>query len=196
VFVGFAQAAFAEKVMTQIDCYAGLTPVVQLECDDISFGSWRVPRGLREGGTTTLELTIPETPPPGLSRLPQIILNFLQIILPEASSIANIIEPQYSECRLTGSHLNPGTSVTLTLTNNDNIALKAASVLNLAAGRAVAAQMKANLRTNKSTATIDADGSAVWQITGDFTIPDGLDVDNYGGFSSLSGTTATYSHDD
>lgn len=196
LLAAFATAALAEQVATQIDCYAGLTPVVQLQCDDINFGSWRVPRGLREGGTTTLELTIPETPPPGLSRMAQMILSYSQVILPEASRIANIIEAQYSECRLTGSHLNEGTVVSLTLTNKDNIVLRTASVLNLAAAKTVAAQMKANLRTNLSTATIDADGSAVWQIIGNLNIPDGLDVDNYGGFSSLSGTTVTYSHAD
>lgn len=195
VFVAFAQAAFAEQVTTQIECYAGLVPVVQLECDDISFGSWRVPRGLRAGGATTLELIIPELPPI-LLRLPQIILNFLETILPEASTIANIIEPQYSECRLTGSSLNEGTEVTLTLTNHQDIVLKPVSVLGLAPVKTVAAQMKANLKTNQSTATIDENGAAVWQIIGDFTIPDGLDVDHYGGLSSLSGTTATYSHSD
>jgi antitoxin component of MazEF toxin-antitoxin module len=195
MLAAFTTAAFAEQVTTQIDCYAGLAPVVQLECDDVSFGSWRVPRGQRAGGATTLELKIPALPP-GFLRLPQIILNFLQAILPEASTIANIIEPQYSECRLTGSSLNEGTEVTLTLTNNQDIVLKPVAVLGLAAVKTVAAQMKANLRTNQSTATIDENGAAVWKIIGDFTIPDGLDVDHYGGLSSLSGTTATYSHDD
>jgi len=81
------------------------------------------------------------------------------------------------------------------LEDNQDISLSAASVLELTAAKAVATNMKANLHTHETIALIDENGSALWQITGDLNIPDGLDPDNYGGFSSSgSGATAIYSY--
>ena len=83
--------------------------------------------------------------------------------------------------------------MTLVLKDNLLISLSVAPVLELTAGKTVAIDMKANLSTHETIALIDDNGSALWIITGDLNIPDGLDPDNYGGFSSSgSGATAVY----
>ena len=178
-------------VTDQVNVYSGLAPALQLTCDDISFGSWTVPRGLRANGATKIELVVPaNTHLP--SRVAQAVLTSLGVT-PGNSPLANIIEPELSQCQLTGSSLTEGTEVTLVLKDNLLISLSVAPVLELTAGKTVAIDMKANLSTHETIALIDDNGSALWIITGDLNIPDGLDPDNYGGFSSSgSGATAVY----
>lgn len=47
----FVTAARAETDIDTIEVYAGLTPVLEMQCTDLNFGVWLVPTGTRAGPT-------------------------------------------------------------------------------------------------------------------------------------------------
>jgi hypothetical protein len=170
--------------VSQVDAIVGLAPVLSLSCTDVNLGVWRPKPGAR-GGFTTITLTVEG------STTKYAITDNTDLALAAGYSA----KPVAGICTIANSN-NPGiTSAKLILTSPD-AEFETAYVLNrkkAVKGLKGPNGLKAALVVdNNGLATVNAVGAATWRIRGKLTIPDGVVLDNYGGYMNITTTSATY----
>jgi hypothetical protein len=176
-------AASEGPVTADVNALAGLAPVLDLACTDVSFGVWRVPTGAR-GGTNTVTLTMN-----GATTQYATGGSGGSIALGSGASAV----PAAGVCSLTGSNNAGASDAKLVLSNNTGLSFAGAAVLDRLKPTTDAA-LSADLSVSTATTSVDANGEASWYIVGVLTIPNSLVTDNYGGYQTASAATATYQY--
>lgn len=172
--------ALAETASDTVDANAGLQPVMELTCTDVSFGVWRVPVRTT-GGTTVITLdAAANTVTPSV--------NTTQV----AQSLNGAWAHNRGTCTLSGSSATESTSATVTYTAN---LAKAFTGANAAAtgftnldAPAVDATLTADI-TGPVNCTIDVNGECSFFLGGVLTIPEAIIADNYGGYRTSGPAT-------
>ena len=173
LFVGQAAAETAEDT---VDVYAGLAPVMELSCEDVNFGVWRVPTGDRTGANTVTLSFDDSTAVTGTGTSTNIALS------------GNWLAPQAGSCTVTGSSAIDDTvgqvaisSATGSFVGNSGSGFEAEEIAE--AVTPVAAFTYALVNTAPAAM---ADGATSFTLHGTMEIPDSLIAANYGGYQSPS----------
>ncbi|HEY7884493.1 MAG TPA: hypothetical protein VIC08_06040 [Cellvibrionaceae bacterium] len=188
VAAGFATNAAAETATDTIDVYAGLAPVLEMECTDVNFGVWRVPTGDRSG-TTTVTLDAGSTAT-------------ATVTSGGAADTAVSLSTKYNApaagtCNVTGSTVTSGNGAASITTGSSGTFLGTASnpfATGLAAPTALPPGSAFDFTLSLSTATpaINANGEATFQVIGSMEIPNNLVSDNYGAYKSEGSSTVQF----
>lgn len=182
-------AALAEEATTDISVYAGLEPVMQLNCSPLNFGVYQIARGDRgigSGGKTTVQMAI------GNNRdtfAEEARISFInsgqdQIAL---SDKPEYDPPQFAVCLVTGSRVKSGS---LTITRDPgfgsvSFAGVASNPFALSLGNPnTAANGIVGYFTVPASVQTDANGDAEFTVVGELDIPNNLVADNYGSYKA------------
>ena len=178
LFVG--QAA-AETATDTVDVYAGLAPVMEMSCEDVNFGVWRVPTASRSGANTVTLSDAGATAVTGTGTSTNIALS------------SNWLAPQAGSCTVTGSTAVNGTvgvvaisSATGSFVGNDDSGFEAEGI-----AEAVTVVSGFTYELASTTPVGMVAGATSFTLHGTMEIPDSLIAANYGGYQSPS-ITVTY----
>ena len=174
-----------ESYLTTVNATAGLAPVLSLSCTPVLLGVWRAKPGNR-GGKSTIKLSID-----GATTKFAISDN-----LDVSMASGSLSVPQAGFCSMFNSN-NPGvTDAKLTISDSQVLEFDTANVLNRGQAKKAlkgASGLKALLVVDKSgLAAVNSLGSATWRVLGTLEIPDGVVIDNYGGYRSVLNVEAVY----
>ena len=183
IMMSFSGKAAAETATDDVQVYAGLAPILALECSSVNFGAWRVPPG--ERGTFT-KINMPTN-----SSKVTATVGDTSTADNDVSLSIKYAAPSLGECIATGSLAYRDGSVTrgtvthsaiggfLSGTSNNPFAtgLNAPTGFNLQGFRYV-------LEFSTLTPLISSTGRATFRIGGTLTIPEKLISDNYGAYQS------------
>lgn len=181
-------AALAEEATTDISVYAGLEPVMQLNCSPLNFGVYQIARGDRGIGSnkTTVQMSIGNHRDTNAeeARISFINSGQDQIALSDKPAYD---PPQFAVCLVTGSRVKSGS---LTITRDPgfgsvSFAGIASNPFALALGNPkTAATGILGYFTVPSSVQTDANGDAAFTIVGELDIPNNLVADNYGSYKA------------
>ena len=187
IMMSFSGKAVAETATDDVEVYAGLAPILALECTNVNFGAWRVPPGERATFTTIKMPTnksIDNITP---------TLGDTDTADNDVSLSTKYAAPSYGDCTVTGSLayrdglVTRGTvtaSVTsgsLVPTSNNPFAVG----LNAPTGSPLS-NFTYVLEFATLKPIISSTGRANFWIGGTLTIPKELISDNYGAYQSGS----------
>lgn len=188
VYSLISTSVIAEEAVTDVSVYAGLEPVMELECSDMNFGVYQVARGDRGIGTaafTTIQMSI------GVDRNnnEEVRISFLnagqdQIAL---SDKPEYDPPQPAVCLVTGARVKNGS---LTVTRDPaagSIEFSGVSANPFATNLMnpiTSATGIIGFFTVPTSVTTDLNGDAEFNIVGEIDIPNNLVADNYGSYKA------------
>lgn len=182
-----SNVAVAEEATTDIFVYAGLEPVMQLNCSPLNFGVYQIARGDRGIGTnmTTVQMAIAKNRE-GADEIRISYLNSGQDQI-SLSDKAEYDPPQFAVCIVTGSRVKSGS---LTITRDPGLgsvsfAGVASNPFALSRGKPTAdATGILGFFTVPPSVTTDANGDAEFTVVGELDIPNNLAADNYGSYKA------------
>lgn len=182
-------SAAAEEATADISVYAGLEPVMQLECSDMNFGVYQIARGDRGIGSNPTRVML-STGVDGSTGLLETFISFVnagqdQIALSDKPQFDG---PQPAICVVTGSRAK-NTEIDIT---RDPAAFTPMAFSGVGAN-----PFATTLIDPKTSATgivgffnvpasvdTNAEGNAEFTITGEVRIPNNLSADNYGSYKA------------
>jgi hypothetical protein len=186
-----ALTAKADQASSTVSVFAGLAPVMTLDCTPVNFGVYNVPRGNREMGvnSSSASITTSVNPSDGTS---QTSVEFANAGVDKISLSVNTehAPPQAGTCTVKGSRVQNGTlSITRDPIHATPITFSGEGSNMFASGlrapEILASGMTALLAVPKSVLT-DSEGGAVFAITGQVSIPNDLTSDNYGSYNGAA----------
>ncbi|WP_404400531.1 hypothetical protein LG288_11085 [Idiomarina seosinensis] len=196
--VGFSSSTMAETATDTIDVYAGLAPALELSCTDVHFGVWRVPTGDR-GSVTTVTLTAGAFSNGAFATTESASGGGDRVSLSQSSDFN---ESQVGTCSVTGSTAAENATGSASLLNEDTGQVFGSLVAITSSGDYsfgtigtplnTEASMFYTLELSDRAPTIDANGEARFAVVGEFTIPQTIDADWYGGYKSNGSETVQF----
>jgi len=180
LFVGHAAA---EEATDTVDVYAGLASVIELVCEDVNFGVWRVPTGDRTG-TNTITLASDNTVTVGGTGVGTIALS------------TDYLGPQAGACTVSGSSAaDDATGAASILVTSGAMATSGAAGGNQfavsLAGPEAEGNMDYTLALTSATPAISS-GAASFGITGVLTISASILNSNYGSYKGSASHTVAF----
>jgi len=185
IFVG--QAA-AETASDTVDVYAGLAPVMELSCEDVNFGVWRVPTGDR-AAVNTITLTNSE----GVTTAAVGGIG----VLSDISLSGNYDDPQVGLCTVSGSSVADSLTGYAMIDSEDSVlgaTMVSTNANPFAEGLnspSITAGMVYDLTLSNATPEIQS-GTAFFYVSGVLTIPAAVVADNYGAYRSTASHTVSF----
>ena len=174
LMLGANNNAYAESATDRVDAKVGLQPALALECSDISFGVWRIPA--RNATQTKLSLDFLKGEILASGNVSKI-----------AHSIANLSWlHQRGICILTGSNAVRGSNVAVQLSQNTAMEFDSANYVTtgfegIRAATTAVPGMQATLNA-PSNVKIGFNGTAIFFVGGEITIPGKITAENHGGY--------------
>ncbi|WP_404400527.1 hypothetical protein LG288_11075 [Idiomarina seosinensis] len=196
VAAGFATNAAAETATDTIDVYAGLAPALELTCNSVKFGVWRVPVR-SSGGVTTINLN-----DDGSSNATTTTATNTDKVALKTDTDS---QPELGQCSFTGSSApESATGMAISFATSSSAA-GTASAGAVADGTMIAApnneyadidgaSTPAALVYDLSfptTTAIASDGTGSFVIEGVLTIPETIAIANYGAYKQDGTITVT-----
>lgn len=168
LLLGAASVSAADARFASVNAQAGVAPILTLVCNDIDFGAWRVQ--VRDDSETEVDLD--ESDNTTLSQ------NTKGVSKSSVSSLTTA-----GKCVLTGSQVANGHKIGVTLLSSTNVSFEG-SARNYLRRPSSDAPLKANFAAPIKV-TVNA-GQATFKVSGALTIPGKINMDHYGGYSSIA----------
>ncbi|WP_404400541.1 hypothetical protein LG288_11110 [Idiomarina seosinensis] len=183
-----SNAALAEEATTDISVYAGLEPVMQLNCSSLNFGVYQIARGDRGIGSnkTTIQMATGSNRDTGEleARISFINQGQDQIAL---SDKPEYDPPQFAVCLVTGSRVKSGSLTIARESGFGSVSFAGVAsnqfALSLGNPKTAATGILGYFTVPTSVQT-DANGEAEFQVVGELDIPNNLVADNYGSYKA------------
>lgn len=187
VCAGSSPAASEGPKSADVNAVTGLAPVLILSCTDVSLGVWSIKPGVR-GGTNTITQSMSG----GATRFEISGIAGGAALAAGASSV-----PVAGTCTLFNATDLDAAKGRLKISRNVDIEFDTADVLNRKKPPKKNGGLRAKLWVDKDEVPeCTASGILTWRILGEVTIPEGIEIDNYGGYTAATSAIATYNPPD
>lgn len=186
----FVTAARAETDIDTIEVYAGISPVLAMNCTDLNFGVWLLPVGTR-AGPTYIEIASSGAATAQLTDAAGVADNAVSLS-------AKFDAPAAGVCTVTGSQVGgAGVTGTATITTGGLagtlIPGENASAVNYPGAAAIGlGSFTYAIALSTATPAISAEGTAVFMVVGNMMIPAAVMVTHYGAYTGTAGRTISF----
>ena len=186
----FGIAARAETVTDTIQIYAGISPVLEMNCTDLNFGVWLLPVGTR-AGPTYIEIASSGTATAQLTDAAGVADNAVSLS-------AKFDAPAAGVCTVTGSQVGGvGVNGTATITTGGPVGTLIPGENASAANYPGAADIGLGSFTyaialSTTTPAISAEGTAIFMVVGNMMIPAAVLASHYGAYTGTVGHTISF----
>lgn len=174
---------FADTATDTVDAKVGIYPALELVCTDISFGVWRVPA--RKSTATKLTMDKDKG---------DIMVSGNTNRIAKSNGNSSWLHER-GVCVLSGSTAAKGTSIKVTLNDNNLVTFDAANFnttgfAGLPAATVAAPGLEATLK-GPDTVILGDNGSVTFYVAGELTVPGVIEKSHHGGYRAKKPVSVT-----